>query len=237
MRVLLLSNSTLPGTQFFTWPRPFVEAFLGERKLKLAFIPFAAVTLSFDDYEQKVKEVFEQFGHELSSIHHFSSKRKSVENADGIVVGGGNSFALLHRMYEYDLIEAVRSKVTLGIPYIGWSAGANLACPTIMTTNDMPIVQPRSLKALALVSFQINPHYHELKFEGQGGETRMERLREFVEWNQNKTVLGLPEGMLVERQGDSLTVKGDPQRVAKVIRFGREISDVVSGMEISALIR
>jgi dipeptidase E len=169
--VLMLSNSTLPGTHFFTWPRPYVRQFLGPSRRKLLFIPFAAVTFSFDEYEEKVKEVFQAMGYELESIHHHRDKVAAVAKAEGIVTGGGNTFALLSRMYAEELIDAVRSRVAEGYPYIGWSAGANLACPTIMTTNDMPVVQPPSFDALNLVPFQINPHYHELRFEGQGGET------------------------------------------------------------------
>lgn len=201
------------------------------------FIPFAAVTFSFDEYEEKVKEVFAAMGHDLKSIHHEKDKIAASEEAEGIVVGGGNSFALLNRVYEHKLIEPIRKKIQSGTPYIGWSAGANLACPTIMTTNDMPVVLPPSLDALNLVPFQINPHYHELKFEGQGGETRKERLEEFVELNRQRVVLGLPEGMLVEGNGDKFTIKGDPQRVGKVIRYGAGVSDVVDGDEIGAYLR
>lgn len=207
-KLLLLSNSTMPGTPFFTWPKPHVTRFLSEIEGNGLFIPFAGVTLSHDEYAALAIETFAGMGLKMSSIHMASDKQKAVEEASFIAVGGGNSFALLSRMYEHGLIEVVRKRVQAGVPYIGWSAGANLACPTIMTTNDMPIVQPPSLQALNLIPFQINPHYHELKFEGQGGETRRERLEEFLVMNPAKRVIGLPEGMLLYRNDKKLVLKG-----------------------------
>jgi dipeptidase E len=236
INALLLSNSTLPGTEFFTWPRPYVKAFLGSSKKKLLFIPFAAVTLSYDEYEEKVKEVFSDLGYDITSIHHADDKKRTLNNADGIVVGGGNSFALLHWIYKFDLLGAIRQRVLDGIPYIGWSAGGNLGCPTIMTTNDMPIVQLPSLNALNLVPFQINPHYHELKFDGQGGETRKERLEEFIAFNPNKKVIGLPEGMLLERKDNSLTIKGEIDRIGKLYIHGKVVEDISAGTDLSRLL-
>jgi dipeptidase E len=236
INALLLSNSTLPGTEFFTWPRPYVKSFLGSAKKKLLFIPFAAVTLSYDEYEAKVKEVFGAMAYEIDSIHHTDNKQKAIKNADGFVVGGGNSFALLHGVYKFDLLDAMRSQVQQGVPYIGWSAGGNLGSPTIMTTNDMPIVQLPSLNALNLVPFQINPHYHELKFEGQGGETRKERLEEFIAFNPTKKIIGLPEGMLLERKGKSLTIKGEDDRIAKLYQHGQPIADLRPGHDVSFLL-
>lgn len=236
IRALLLSNSTLPGTEFFTWPRPYVKAFLGNTKKKLVFIPFAAVTFSFDEYEEKVKDAFADIGHDVISLHRLNDKINAIEEADGIVTGGGNSFALLHRMYEYKLIEPIQTRVRDGLPYIGWSAGANLGCPTIMTTNDMPIVHPPSLHALNIIPVQINPHYHEMKFEGQGGETRKERLEEFIAFNAEKKVIGLPEGMLLERNGKSLTIKGAQDRTARLYENGKSIQDLKAGQDLSFLL-
>jgi dipeptidase E len=233
-KLLLLSNSTMPGTPFFTWPRPFVQDFLGERRKKLVFIPFAAVTLPMDEYEEIVKTVFEQMGHSLLSVHHAEDKIRAVESAEGIVVGGGNTFALVSRMYQENLMATVRARVLEGVPYIGWSAGANLSCPTLMTTNDMPVVQPPSFEALNLIPFQMNPHYHELKFEGQGGETRKERLQEFLVMNPAKKVVGLPEGMLLQRDGQQLTLKGTG--IAKLYQSGKPIEDLQTGSDLSFLL-
>jgi dipeptidase E len=231
---LLLSNSTMPGTPFFTWPRPYVKEFLSDDVKRLIFIPFAAVTLSFREYEEKVKEVFSEMDYEITSIHSIRDKKLAINQADAIVVGGGNSFALLTRLYEEDLLSLIRQKVISGTPYIGWSAGANLGCPTIMTTNDMPIVQPPSFEALNLVPFQINPHYHELKFEGQGGETRKERLEEYIEVNRQRKVIGLPEGMLLHRQGNKLTLKGEG--IAKLYQYGKGVEELKTGSDLSSLL-
>jgi dipeptidase E len=232
--LLLLSNSTMPGTPFFSWPKPYVAEFLKDGIRELVFIPFAAVTISFDNYTSHVKTVFGEMGYNVISLHEVSDVMMVVESAQCILVGGGNSFALLSRMYNKKLIEVVKNKVLSGTPYIGWSAGANLACPTIMTTNDMPVVYPPSLNALNLVPFQINPHYHELKFENQGGETRKERLEEFLTMNPEKKVIGLPEGMLLQRSGDKLFLKG--QGVAKLYLAGKPVEDLTAGVEVSNLL-
>ena len=233
-KLLLLSNSTMPGTPFFTWPKPYVARFLSQIQGNGLFIPFAAVTFPFDEYAAIVTSAFADMGIKMSSIHMADDMQKAVEEASFIAVGGGNSFALLSRMYEKRLIETVRNKVLAGTPYLGWSAGANLACPTIMTTNDMPVVQPPSLKALNLVPFQINPHYHELKFEGQGGETRRERLEEFMVMNPEKRVMGLPEGMLLHREVNKLTLEG--KGVAKLYEAFTPIQSLEAGKDLSFLL-
>ena len=234
VRALLMSNSTMPGTSFFTWPRPYVKSFLGEKVKELVFIPFAAVTLSWDEYEAKVKDVFGEMGYKIKSIHHAKDKSKAIEKAGGVVVGGGNTFALLNEMYKDNLTVYVRDKVLHGAPYIGWSAGANLACPTIMTTNDMPVVYPPSFEALDLVPFQMNPHYHELRFEGQGGETRRERLEEFIKVNPSRKVVGLPEGMLLHRENNTLTLKGEG--LAKLYESGQPMKELSAGSDLSFLL-
>lgn len=234
IRALLLSNSTMPGTPFFTWPRPYVKAFLGPRIKELLFVPYAGITISWDEYESKVKEAFSEMGYKIKSIHHAKDKSKAVAKAGGIVVGGGNSFALLNEVYKDNLNVYLRDKVLHGTPYIGWSAGANLAALTIMTTNDMPVVYPPSFEALELVPFQINPHYHELKFEGQGGETRRERLEEFIKVNPDKKVVGLPEGMLLQRENDRLALKGEG--TAKLYQHGKEVADLSPDTDVTYLL-
>jgi dipeptidase E len=232
--LLLLSNSTLPGTPFFTWPRPFVKDFLGNQDIQLVFIPYAAVTIPWSEYANIVSEAFKELGYTLTSIHEVENPREAIESAAGIVTGGGNTFHLLNELCQRNLLEPIREKIHNGFPYIGWSAGANLACPTIMTTNDMPIVQPSSFNALKLVPFQLNPHYHELRFEGQGGESRKERLEEFLVCNPERKVIGLPEGMLIERQGNNLMLKGTG--TAKVYQYKQPVSEVSTGTDISYLL-
>ena len=220
----------MPGTIFFTWPRPWVKRFLGPLDKPLVFIPYAAVTLPFDEYTQKVRDVFRPMGYSIDSIHDAPNKELALREAGAIVTGGGNTFALLARLYDAGLLSVIQDAVRDGTPYIGWSAGANIACPTIMTTNDMPVVQPRSFEALHIVPFQINPHYHELKFEGQGGETRPERIAEFVSLNPGQKVVGLPEGMLVESLNHTFRLGGEG--VAKVYESGQKVRALKAGDEI-----
>jgi dipeptidase E len=233
-KLLLLSNSTMPGTAFFSWPKPHVKTFLGSAVREVVFIPFAAVSIPPKEYLEKVSEAFADMGMSVRSVHEASDQEALVNQAEAIVVGGGNTFALLSKMYETGLLAVVRARVLSGIPYIGWSAGANLACPTLKTTNDMPVIMPPSFDALRLVPFQINPHYHELKFENQGGETRRERLEEFLLLNPQNKVVGLPEGMLLQRNGDSLTLQG--KGTAKLFTFGKPILDLTAGQDVSFLL-
>lgn len=224
----------MPGTSFFSWPKPHVQDFLGNGVKEVVFIPFAAVTLSFDAYFDFVSKAFESLGYSVKSVHSARDKKGLIKNAEAIVVGGGNTFALVTAMYEKDLLETVRAQVQSGSAYIGWSAGANLACPSLKTTNDMPVVVPPSFDTLNLIPFQINPHYHELKFQNQGGETRRERLEEFLIFNPKKKVIGLPEGMLIRREGDSLKIQGEG--TAKLFEAGKPITDLRGGMDVSFLL-
>lgn len=224
----------MPGTAFFTWPRPHVRSFLGDKPRNLIFIPFAAVTFPFDEYEEAVRKVFNEMNYSIFSIHRLSSKRKAIEDAEGIVVGGGNTFALLTRLHDDHVFELIRKKVSEGTPYLGWSAGANLACPTIMTTNDMPIIQPPGFEALDLIPFQINPHYHELRFENQGGETRKDRLNEFLVLNPQKSVIGLPEGMALYCENEELRLLGDG--TAKLYQAGKAAMELSAGSDLSYLL-
>jgi dipeptidase E len=183
MRCLLLSNSTQPGQRYLEWPKEYLKEFLGERK-RIAFVPFAAVSFSMDEYADITRAAFAELGHDLFSLHTETDKVKALAHADAIAVGGGNSFQLLRTLYSTGLLRAIRVKVLGGTPYIGWSAGSNVACPTIMTTNDMPITEVPTLRAMGLVPFQINPHYTEARIEGHGGESRDQRITEFLALNQ-----------------------------------------------------
>ena len=207
MKLLLLSNSTMPGQPFFTWPKPYVSELI-KAKTRVLFIPYAAVTFSFDEYTSAVKNAFGDIGIEVCGIHQENSPAQALRDAGVIVTGGGNTFALLARLCEHNLLPLMRERIQHGVPYIGWSAGANIACPTIMTTNDMPIIQPPSFEALQLIPYQINPHYTEYKAPGHGGETRMQRIEEFLTVNPASKVIGLPEGMLLHGEQQRLVLKG-----------------------------
>ena len=211
-RMLLMSSSRQDQLGYLEHADAQIHAVLKHEPLKVLFVPFAAVTFGFDTYEGMVKPVFERLGYTLESIHRSPTPRRAVEQADAIAVGGGNTFALLARMYEAGIVDAIRAKVRAGTPYIGWSAGSNVACPTIRTTNDMPIVQPPTLRALRLVPFQINPHFISGKPAGHNGESREDRLAEFLRINAPEQLLALPEGSALLSDGTHGIVLG--QRAA-----------------------
>ena len=218
MRLLLISNSTMPGEPYLSYPMPEIDKFLGNQPLKTIFIPFAAVTFSFDTYETKVKERFEALNHTLTSIHHAKDYAKAVIEAEAIVVGGGNTWQLVRMMNDSGLFPVIRERVMAGIPFIGWSAGANVACPTLRTTNDMPIIDPKGFDCLNLVPFQINPHYLDKNPEGHGGETREQRIEEFLEINPETYVVGLREGTMLRIEGGDLRLIGE--RTVRIFKKG-----------------
>jgi len=172
-RLLLLSNSTNPGEPWLGWPEAHIRDFLGAGVKSLFFVPFAGVRLEWDEYANMARKRFAEMGYSLVAAHETASPLEAALKADALVVGGGNTFHLLHHLQASGLLPLIRERVLSGIPYIGWSAGTNVACPTIMTTNDMPVVQPASLNALGLVPLQINPHYTEERLPNHGGETRL----------------------------------------------------------------
>ncbi|MBK6831727.1 MAG: dipeptidase PepE [Flavobacteriales bacterium] len=225
MELLLLSNSTLPGEPFFTWPRPFVAAFL-QGKSNVAFAPFAAMESQQDEYTDRVREVFASLGVELVGLHRERDPVAALDRTDAVVVGGGNTFLLLRSLYRTQLVRAIAEKVRHGMPYLGWSAGSNVACPTVMTTNDMPIVETPSLKAMHLVPFQINPHYTEATIPGHGGESRDQRISEFLAANPSMPVVGLREGSLLHVKSGQAYLHGSDMRL---FRHGRGTVDVANG--------
>jgi dipeptidase E len=218
MKLLLISNSTNAGEEYLDYPKHNIQEFLGDKATEALFIPYAAVTFSFDAYEEKVNQRFKEVGHSVRSIHHFSDPVAAVEQANAIVVGGGNTWQLLKMMQEQNLVEAVRKRALEGVPYIGWSAGSNMACPTIRTTNDMPILQPQSFNACGLISFQINPHYLDANPEGHAGETREARIEEFIEVNPDMYVMGLREGTMLWIENQKIQLIGP--RKARIFKKG-----------------
>ncbi len=227
MNLLLISNSTMVGEAYLDYPKQNIANFLGKDKVKCLFIPYAGVTVSFDDYEAKVKSRFNEVGHDVVSIHHFEDPVKAVEEADAIVVGGGSTWQLLRMVHDNQLTEPIRKKVLGGTKYIGWSAGSNLTCPTIKTTNDMPIIDPLGFDALNLIPFQINPHYLDANPEGHGGETREQRILEFLEVNRETTVVGLREGCMFIVKNGEIGYQGNlPLRVFQYGKTPYEVEPV-----------
>lgn len=208
-RILLMSSSRKDNLGYLEHADDQIHHLLRHEPRKVIFVPYAAVTFSFDKYEEIVQPVFQRLGYELQALHRHADPVRAIEEADAIAVGGGNTFALLKRMYEAGIVSTIRDKVRAGTPYVGWSAGSNVAGPTIRTTNDMPIVQPPTLRALGLVPFQINPHFISGKPAGHNGESREERLAEFLEINQPEAVFALPEGSALYADGTTGTVLGE----------------------------
>lgn len=235
MRLLLISNSTNAGEAYLDYPKHNIHDFLGEKCVKCLFIPYAGVTVTWDDYEKKVKNRFNEVGHDIVSIHHFDDPVKAVEEADCIVIGGGNTWKLLHDMHANKLIEPIRKKVLGGTPYIGWSAGSNVTCPTLMTTNDMPIIDPLGFDALNLIPFQINPHYLDKKVEGHGGESREDRILEFIEVNRDVYVAGLREGCMFVVEDDKMRIIG--QRNLRLFKYGEETREIAPTEDFTFLLK
>ena len=233
MRLLLISNSTNAGEAYLEHPLKQIRCFLGTEKIRAVFIPYAGVTVSFDEYADRVRERFREIGHDLLSVHESGDSVNAIQQAGAIVVGGGNTFHLLRMMQDRGLMEAVRGKVLGGTPYIGWSAGSNLACPTIRTTNDMPVVEPAGFGALNLVPFQINPHYLDANPEGHAGETREMRIGEFIQVNPDIYVVGLREGSMLRAEGISLKLLGP--RPARIFRKGMPPRELTTEGDFSFL--
>ncbi len=226
MKLLLISNSTMHGEDYFAFPQPFIKDFLQGAKKQVLFIPFAGVSFSFDEYEAKVKKQIEPHGHTVKSIHHFEDYQEAVRQAEVIMVGGGNTWHLTRLLHENKLIDIVRKRVLEdGVPYIGWSAGSNVACPTLKTTNDMPIVDPLGFDTFNLVPFQINAHYTDLTLEGHGGETRAMRLNEFIIANPETYVLGLREGSMIWVEDGKYQLMGLGKPECKVFKFGEPVKE------------
>lgn len=235
MRLLLISNSTNPGEEYLDYPKNNIKDFLGEKTLNAIFIPYAAITFSFEEYEKKVNKKFNEIGHQVTSIHRFINPVEAIENADAIVVGGGNTWQLVKTLQEKSLMKPIRKKIKQGTPYIGWSAGSNIACPTLKTTNDMPIVEPVKFKTLKLVPFQINPHYLDDNPSNHGGETREVRINEFIEVNRSTYVVGLREGTMLLLKDESLTLIGN--RKARIFRYGSEPIELINEDDFNFLLK
>ena len=234
MNLLLISNSTNAGEEYLKYPIAEIAKTL-KGVSEVVFIPYAAVTFSYDEYEAKVQARFNEIGIKVRSIHHALNKRNFLRNAEAVVIGGGNTFALLKHMQEEDLLDVIHRRVKGGMPYVGWSAGSNVTCPTICTTNDMPIVQPESFRAIGLVSFQINPHYLDANPAGHAGETREQRILEYLEANRSRYVVGLREGCMLRIDDNGIELIGS--RPMRIFKKGQPTYEVNPGDDISFLLK
>jgi dipeptidase E len=230
-RILLISNSTVHGRGYLDHVEEEIKTFLGPAKTVL-FFPFALYDRY--DYAVKAKARFAAMGYSLKSAHATDNSKKAVEQADAIFVGGGNTFRLLKALQDLELLEPIRRKVKSGTPYIGSSAGSNVAGPTIKTTKDMPIVQPRSFDSLGLIPFQISPHYLDPDPNSTHmGETQQERILQFLEENETP-VVGIREGGWLLIENEAVTLKG--KTGARIFRRGHTPHEVRPGAEISKLV-
>ena len=230
-RVLLISNSTLHGSGYLDHAETEIRSFLGDVK-RVLFVPYAL--FDRDKYAATAQQRFQKMGYELTSVHTAANPVAAVNETDAVFIGGGNTFRLLKTLYDFDLLDAIRNRVSNGMPYIGSSAGSNVAAPTIKTTNDMPIVQPPSFDALGLVSFQINPHYLDPDPNSKHmGETREERLMQFLEENDTP-VVGLREGAMLRIENGGTILRGSSG--ARIFRKGMETIEISPGARVDSLV-
>ncbi|MCM1301267.1 MAG: dipeptidase PepE [Bacteroides cellulosilyticus] len=233
MKLLLISNSTNAGEEYLRYPLPEIGRTLAGVR-EIAFVPYAAVTFSYAEYERKVQERLGELGIRVRSVHRAADPARMIRSAEAICVGGGNTFALTKKMQEQGLMQAIRRRIRAGVPYVGWSAGSNVCCPTISTTNDMPIVEPASFRAIGALKFQINPHYLDANPAGHAGETREQRILEFIEANPRRWVAGLREGCMLRYEDDRLELLG--KRPMRMFRKGMEPFEVEPGADLSFLL-
>ncbi|QPH83606.1 dipeptidase PepE [Campylobacter concisus] len=223
---LLISASSYQDTGYLRHCKNWVKEFLGEcGKEEILFIPYAGVRRTNDEYEQKVIDRLKNSN--IKSIHHYEDKISAIKNASSIAVGGGNTFMLLYTLYKLNLIEPIKEAVANGAKYFGWSAGANIAGKTMMTTNDMPIIMPKSFDSLNIFPHQINPHFISGKLAGHNGESREERLEEFLIANPKETIYALPEGTALLIEGSETQVIGHSEILK--FEYQKEIEKIEVG--------
>lgn len=234
MRLLLLSNSKREGSGYLEWALPHLADFFRPKVSKILFVPYAGASFGPDEYLEKVRPPFAQIGIEVESVHTAADPVAAVMAAQAVVVGGGSTWKLLRDVRQQRLLRAIRTRALAGMPYSGWSAGANLACPSIMTTNDMPICDPGGFDALGLVPFQINPHYLHGNPPGFKGETREERINEFHALQPRVWVAGLRECNGFRLEGGALSLFGEGG-TCRIFRGGAAPAEIEPGGDVQFL--
>jgi dipeptidase E len=240
-KLLLISNSTNPGEAYLKWPEPYITNFLDSTTIKkILFIPFAGVNLSakginhsYELYTEKVNTVFSKMGYAVYSIVNEENPLQAVEDAECIMIGGGNTFFLVYMLYKWRIMAAIRERILSGTPYIGWSAGSNVACPSLRTTNDMPVIEPESFKTLDVIPFQINPHYLDDHPANHGGETREQRLKEFLAVNPLVKIVGLRERTALQIEGNKVDLIGN--QPLRYFEFGLDPKEFNPGDDLEIL--
>ncbi|MGH9929463.1 MAG: dipeptidase PepE [Pyrinomonadaceae bacterium] len=230
-RLLLISNSTLHGSGYLDHAEKELRDVLGATK-RVLFVPFALYDR--DAYAAQARQRFEAMGYALDSVHEAADAKAAVAKAETIFIGGGNTFRLLDSLYRFELLPPIRRRVEEGMLYLGSSAGAVVAAPTIKTTNDMPIVQPPSFNSLGLITFQINAHYLDPDPNATHmGEIREVRINQFLEENETP-VVGLREGCMIRVERGVHRLKGKTN--ARIFRRGCAPVEVEPGFTIDGLI-
>ncbi|XP_047514355.1 probable alpha-aspartyl dipeptidase [Pieris napi] len=234
-KALLLSSSNCHGYSLLEFAKEEICKFLSSNDVKeLIFVPYAQN--DFDGYTKKISDVINPWGFPVRGLHTFSNPIDGINSAKAIFIGGGNTFLLLSRLYEKKLVELIKDRVTSGnLLYIGSSAGTNVATKSIHTTNDMPIIYPPSFDAIAIVPFNINPHYIDyVENSTHKGETRDQRLAEYMEMAHANQVLGLREGSILHVNGISLILKGIAGAV--VFKRNKDKTEYKVGADVSFLL-
>lgn len=227
MRLLLLSNSTGPDGTYLGWCGATFIDFLA-RGSRVLFVPFAGI--DEEGYGRLAVARLGELGFEAAWFDRSADDVEAIARFDAVFIGGGNTFLLLDRLHATGLLDAVTDAVRAGVPYVGASAGTNVAGPTIMTTNDMPIVRPPTFDSMGLVGFQINPHYLDPDPDSKHmGETRDQRLLEFHEENEIP-VVALREGAMLAIQGQEVTVEG--RSGARIFLRNRQPQDCPQGTRV-----
>lgn len=233
MNLLLMSSSRSANTGFLEANADAIaETLKGVNRAVL--ISYAQVSANAEVWQKMMNERFAQFGISIDRITEFPDPAEAVERAEAVLVSGGNTFCLLKALYEKNLLNPLRKRVYAGMPYIGWSAGSNVAGKSIRTTNDMPIVYPPSFDALGFLPLQLNPHYTDAMPEGLRGETRQQRIEEFLAQNPNECVLGLPEGDALRVTGAGMRLIGEHD--AWLFRAGETRQRLLAGRDLSHLL-
>lgn len=231
--MIIASTSTIHGSGYLNYLLEELTFFFKDVDTIL-FIPYARPGgISHDAYTKKAQEAFSEIGKKVKGIHEFINPKEALNTAQGIFVGGGNTFVLVNQLYKNNLISTLQEVIFKGTPYLGTSAGSNICGLTINTTNDMPIVYPPSFKTLAMVPFNINPHYLDPDPSSKHmGETRETRIQEFHAFN-SQPVVGLREGSWLEVNGNHIVLKGELD--ARIFEYNKAPYEVETGTDLSGL--
>ncbi|MEN9981753.1 MAG: hypothetical protein RL542_1540 [Bacteroidota bacterium] len=228
--ILLASTSTVYGSGFLDYLLPELQHHFKDCKT-LLFIPYArSGGMTHEEYTAKVALAFAKINIAVKGINEFDNPAEAVQNAEAIFTGGGNTFVLVSQLYKNQVMGVLSEKLKNGTPYLGTSAGSNIAGLTIQTTNDMPIVYPPSFQTLGMIPFNLNPHF--IDSEGPDnhmGETREDRIKEFHVFN-SIPVLGLREGSWLDIKGNSIVLKGNLK--ARLFRQNQQPEELESGTDL-----